>query len=73
MSARAGIIALLTGLAAMLLGLELASPMILTRFSRIERRVEDESQAASSLRPVTSDGRPTVLLTGNSLLLEVCS
>jgi hypothetical protein len=70
MSARAGIIALLTGLAAMLLGLELASPMILTRFSRIERRVEDESQAASSLRPVTSDGRPTVLLTGNSLLLE---
>ena len=69
-SARAGIAALLTGLAVILLGLELASPKILTRFSRIERRVEDERKAASSLRSLTSDGRPTVLLTGNSLLLE---
>jgi len=69
-SARTGIIVLLTGLALILLGLELASPLILTRLSRIERRVESETQAARSLRPFTPDGRPTVLLTGNSLLLE---
>src|ERR1700757_1231876 len=70
MSARTGIILLLTGLAFILLGLELVSPLILTRLSRIERRVETETQAAHSLRPVTPDGRPTVLMVGNSLLLE---
>lgn len=70
MTARTGIIVLLTGLALILLGLELVSPVILTHLSRIERRVETETQAAHSLRPFTSDGRPTVLLVGNSLLLE---
>src|SRR4029077_20521951 len=70
MGPRAGIIALVAGLAVILLGLELSSPAILNHFSRIERRVEVESQAASALRSTTSDGRPTVLLTGNSLLLE---
>jgi hypothetical protein len=70
MSPRAGIIALLAGLAVILMALELASPAILKHFSRIERRVEGETQAASALRSATSDGRPTVLLTGNSLLLE---
>lgn len=70
MSARTGIILLLTGLALILLGLEIVSPVILTRLSRIERRVETETQAAHSLRPFTPDGRPTVLLVGNSLLLE---
>ena len=69
-SARNGIIALLTGLVAILLGLEMVSPSILTHLSRIERRVETETQAARTLRPFTPDGRPTVLLTGNSLLLE---
>jgi hypothetical protein len=69
-SARTGIIVLLIGLALILLGLETISPLILTRLSRIERRVEAETQAAHSLRPVTADGRPTVLLVGNSLLLE---
>lgn len=70
MSARTGLIALLTGLALILLALEVVSPLILTRLSRIERRVETETQAAHTLRPFTSDGRPTVLLVGNSLLLE---
>jgi hypothetical protein len=70
MSARTGIAALLTGLALILLGLELSSPLILNRLSRIERRVENETQAAHTLRPFTPDGRPTVLLVGNSLLLE---
>lgn len=70
MSPRAGIVTLLAGLAVILIGLELASPSILKRFSRIERRVEDETRAANALRSATPDGRPTVLLTGNSLLLE---
>lgn len=70
MSARTGITALLIGLAVILLGLELGSPVILTRLSRIERREESESQAARTLRPFTPDGRPTVLFVGNSLLLE---
>jgi len=69
-STRAGVVALLTGLAVILLGLELASPVILTHLSRIERREESESQAARMLRPFTPDGRPTVLFVGNSLLLE---
>jgi hypothetical protein len=61
---------LLAGLAMIFLGLELTSPLILTRLSRIERRVNSETQAAKVLRPVTRDGRPTVLLVGNSLLIE---
>jgi hypothetical protein len=69
-SARTGILVLLTGLAVILLGLELCSPLILTRFSRIERREESESQAAITLHSFTADGRPTVLFVGNSLLLE---
>jgi hypothetical protein len=70
MSARTGIIMLLAGLGLILLGLELGSPLILNRLSRIERRVEGETEAARALRPFTADGRPTVLLTGNSLLIE---
>ena len=69
-SARTGLIALVVGLAAMLLALELGSPLILQHLSRTERRVEGELQAAKRLPQITSDGRPTVLLAGNSLLLE---
>lgn len=69
-SARMGIVALCAGLALIFLGLEFSSPLILNRFSRIERRIESETLAASTLRPLTPDGRPTVLLVGNSLLLE---
>lgn len=70
MSPRSGMVALLAGLAVILLGLEVGSPVMLTRLSRIERRVESETSAARTLRPFTPDGRPTVLLVGNSLLLE---
>jgi hypothetical protein len=70
MSTRSGIIALLAGLGVILLGLELASPAILTRFSRIERREQSEGRAARELHPFTPDGHPTVLLVGNSLLIE---
>jgi hypothetical protein len=70
MSAKAGIVALLGGLAAILLGLEISSPMILARLSRTERRINSEMRAANGLRPTTRDGRSTVLLAGNSLLIE---
>jgi lysophospholipase L1-like esterase len=69
-SARTGIIVLLVGLAVIMLGFELGSPLLLDHLSRTEHRVEGELSAARALRPVTADGRPTVLLTGNSLLLE---
>src|SRR6266568_3927228 len=70
LSAGTCIVALLAGLVVIFLGLELTSPPVLTRLSRTERRVNGELHAASALRPVTTDGRPTVLLAGNSLLLE---
>ena len=70
LSSHTGVIALLVGLAVIMLGFEVGSPLILQYFSRTERRVETELLGARSLRPVTADGRPTVLLAGNSLLLE---
>ena len=70
MGARTGIIVLLAGLAMIMLALEVGSPLILRHLSRTERRVEIELGAASKLRPTTTDGRPTVLLAGNSLLLQ---
>jgi hypothetical protein len=70
MTAKQGVIGLLVGLAAILLGLEISSPMILRLLSRTERRIASEMRDASSLRPLSADGRPTVLLAGNSLLIE---
>jgi hypothetical protein len=70
MSERTGIIALLTGLLVILLGLEVGSPVILTRLSHTELRVKNETRAARTLHPFSPDGRPTVLLAGNSLLIE---
>ena len=70
MAARAGIFTLLAGLAVSVLGLEVSSPRILAHLSRTERRINGEMGAASRLRPITPDGRPTVLLAGNSLLIE---
>jgi hypothetical protein len=70
LSSHTGVIALLVGLAVIMLGFEVGSPLILQHLSRTERRVETELLAARSLRPVTADGRPTLLLAGNSLLLE---
>ncbi len=69
-SARTGFIVLLAGLALILLAFELGSPIVLDRLSHTEHRVEVELKAARALRPTTPDGRPTVLLAGNSLLLE---
>jgi hypothetical protein len=58
------------GLALILLAFEFGSPIVLDHLSRTEHRVEVELKAARALRPTTPDGRPTVLLAGNSLLLE---
>ncbi len=69
-SAKAGIIWLLTGLGVIFLGLELSSPVILAHLSNTERRITGEMRQAQALQPTTQDGRPTVLLLGNSLLLE---
>jgi len=69
-SARKGFIVLLVGLGLILLAFEFGSPIVLDHLSRTEHRVEVELKAARALRPTTPDGRPTVLLAGNSLLLE---
>jgi len=65
-----GFLALLVGLGLLFLALEVGSPVILDHLSRTEHRVEGELKAARTLQPKTADGRPTVLLAGNSLLLE---
>lgn len=70
MTARGGIIALLAGLVLIFLGLEVSSPMILARLSHTEQRITVEMKAAKQLRPLSANGRPTVLFVGNSLLLE---
>jgi hypothetical protein len=70
LSAKTGIIALLAALVIIFLGLEVSSPLILARLSHTEQRINVELQAARKLKPTTSDGRPTVLFVGNSLLLE---
>jgi len=68
-NSRTGIILLLSGVFLILAGLELFSPRILMRFSRIQRRITGEMAQAKHLAPV-NDGHPTVLLVGNSLLNE---
>src|SRR5215475_7921796 len=70
MSAKAGIIALLSGLVMLFLGLEVSAPFILAHLSHTEQRIAVELKAAQKLQPVTRDGRPTVLFVGNSLLLQ---
>lgn len=70
MSAKAGIVCLLAGLLIIFAGLEFGSPVILAHLSNTERRITSEMQDARALQSTTQDGRPTVLLVGNSLLLE---
>ncbi|HST10688.1 MAG TPA: hypothetical protein VLL05_09945 [Terriglobales bacterium] len=67
---RKGFVALLVGLALIYLAFEVGSPIILDHLSHTEHRVGGELKAARALQPKTADGRPTVLLAGNSLLLE---
>jgi len=69
MSAKTGIMLLLAGLALIYMALEVLSPKILARFSRIENRINHELAQAKQLNAL-NDGHPTVLLVGNSLLNE---
>jgi hypothetical protein len=69
LNSRIGIILLLSGVLLILAGLELFSPRILMRFSRIQRRIDGELAHAEHLPPL-NEGHPTVLLVGNSLLNE---
>jgi hypothetical protein len=70
MTAKGGIWALLSGLIVLFVILELSSPFILKHLSKTEQRVTAELREAKALGRTTNDGRPTVLLVGNSLLLE---
>lgn len=70
MSAKAGFVYLLAGLVIIFVGLEFSSPLILARLSNTERRITSEMRDAEVLQSTAQDGRPTVLLVGNSLLLE---
>jgi hypothetical protein len=70
LSASAGIVMLVMGLVLIFVALEYLSPVVLAHFSRIERRVVAESHVAATLHPFSADGRPTLLIAGNSLLLE---
>jgi len=69
-NARTGIVVLLAGLVFIFVGLEVTAPVMLAHLSQTERRITGEMREVRSLHPVTADGRPTVLLVGNSLLLE---
>jgi hypothetical protein len=57
-------------LAAFALLLEFAARVVVPRISNIEGRLQTDSHAAATLEPRDSAGAATVLLVGNSLLLE---
>jgi hypothetical protein len=61
---------LLAGLALYCLGLELVTHFGFSRISRNQRRVSKDLQAARALPPPNKDGVPTMLVVGNSLLLD---
>ena len=61
---------LLGGLALSAVAAELLGPILFTHLSRIQRRIKQEYGEAVTLRAAADDGRPTLLLAGNSLLLQ---
>ena len=64
------IVVLLTGVLLYCVGLELVTRLGFSRVSRIQRRVAQDMSAAKSLATSASDGHPTILVVGNSLLLD---
>lgn len=64
------VVALLLGLASVLIGAEAFTRLVFPRVSKLERRTTAEFAAATSIRPSAAGQLPTVLLLGNSLLLE---
>src|ERR1051326_1197161 len=68
-SAETGILLLLAALAVGSGALELVTKYGFSRISKIQRRIENEYADSVKIRPI-ENGRPSVLLCGNSLLLE---
>jgi hypothetical protein len=60
----------LAGILVIGVGAEALARIVLGHVSRIEQRIEREYKDALSLTPVGPSGKPTMLLVGNSLLLE---
>lgn len=69
-AATRAIAALLLGLCLYSMGLELVTRFGFSRVSRIQRRIDQDLRTASSLPPAGPGGQPTVLVVGNSLLLQ---
>jgi hypothetical protein len=69
-AANRALLLLALALAAFALLLEFAARVVVPHISNIERRLQTDSQAAAALEPRDSAGAATVLLVGNSLLLE---
>jgi len=67
---RRATIAVITSVAVVLLGAELLSRYAFPRMSQIESRIEMDEREAMSIRNSDPGSPPTVLLIGNSLLLE---
>jgi hypothetical protein len=69
-AATRAIAVLLTGLLLYCAGLELVTRLGFSRVSRIQRRIAQDLSAAKSLAPGASNQQPTILVVGNSLLLD---
>ncbi len=62
--------ALAGGLLVLWIFLELAVSLGFPHISKIQRRIEGEAAEALQLKPKNPEGKPTLLLVGNSLILE---
>jgi hypothetical protein len=69
-AATRAIVVLLTGLFVYCAGLEVVTRLGLSRISRIERRTYQDLSIARFIAPRVSNRPPTMLVVGNSLLLE---
>jgi len=69
-AATRAIAVLLTGLLLYCAGLELVTRKGFSRVSRTQRRIYQDLSDSKSLAPRTSNRQPTVLVVGNSLLLD---
>jgi hypothetical protein len=69
-AATRAIAVLLTGLLLYCAGLELTTRKGFSRVSRTQRRISEDLSVAKSLAPRASNEQPTILVVGNSLLLD---
>jgi hypothetical protein len=68
--ARRALAILLCVLALICIAMEFTGSFAFARVSRIQRRIEAEYKEALRVGPISADGKPTMLVVGNSLLLE---